>query len=306
MFGDPIIGNELSETLRGTIGNDDIRGEDGNDTLQGRKGDDKLNGGLGSDDLFGGNGRDLFIASRGSDFHSGGKGKDTVTYIEADVGVTVQGNLDGGVPFGWDARRNFDSIEIIIGSNFDDGLTGSNANETIRGGKGDDNIGGWGGDDKLFGNKGDDTINGGLGNDILRGGGGNDTLNDRFADGGDDKLFGGSGDDSLNGGEGNNILKGGGGNDTLFVSAGSAEMTGGKGFDEFFFFSEWETGTIKDFDDAENDRVTLSGLVEDFDAMLDKTETVDGNSVVSLDQGTIIIEGLTKLELNEDMFTIFG
>ena len=82
-------------------------------------------------------------------------------------------------------------------------------------------INGRGGDDSIKGGELDDVIKGGRGNDVMNGNAGNDTL------------LGATGNDVLFGGDGFDILKGGGGVDFLNGNAGDAELTGGRGVDNF-------------------------------------------------------------------------
>lgn len=76
----------VSETITGTIGDDELfttasaktlLGLSGDDTLHGGEGDDALNGGAGSDDLFGANGSDTLDGGANDDNLNGGAGNDT-------------------------------------------------------------------------------------------------------------------------------------------------------------------------------------------------------------------------------------
>lgn len=118
--------------------------------------------------------------------------------------------------------------------------------EVAKGGFGDDRIVGNALNNTLFGNAGNDVIFAEAGNDTARGGDGNDELYGYL---GNDRLLGDAGDD---------ILAGNVGKDTLF---------GGTGADMFVFFSADETGStrfkadfIKDFSQAEGDRIDLSSI----------------------------------------------
>jgi Ca2+-binding RTX toxin-like protein len=233
---DEIYGGNGNDTLSGQNGFDRIYGGDGSDTIAiwggaayggngndnisvgtstgavayGEDGDDTiiLNTAIGSIG-YGGNGNDTIIGNSGDDFLYGGagndtlnggaSGNDTVGYIDALNGVTV--NLSLGyanvLNMGYDT---FTSIENVSGSNFDDNLTGTSGRNTLWGA---------GGNDILDGGGNIDTLYGGIGNDILLGGASKDTL------------FGDDGNDQLNGGTDNDDLYGGAGNDTILYSAAS-------------------------------------------------------------------------------------
>jgi Ca2+-binding RTX toxin-like protein len=164
------------------------------DNLTGGFGDDTLSGGDGNDWLVGGAGDDLLSGGAGYDILHGGDGVDTVTYLGSNAGVTI--NISTGSPGsgGEASGDNFNSIENIVGSHYNDTLTGTS------------------GDNILKGNRGSDTLSGGLGSDTLIGDEGNDSLTGGVND---DKLEGGAGDDTLNGGGDRDLLSGGDGNDIL-------------------------------------------------------------------------------------------
>lgn len=79
----------VSETITGTIGDDELfttasakalLGLSGDDTLHGGEGDDALNGGAGSDNLFGANGGDTLDGGANDDSLNGGAGNDTYLF----------------------------------------------------------------------------------------------------------------------------------------------------------------------------------------------------------------------------------
>ena len=193
-----LVGGAGDQTLTGGYGNDALSGLDGNDWLQGGDGDDLLSGGAGYDILH------------------GGAGIDTVTYVGSDGGTGVTINLlSGGPGSGGEATGdNFNSIENVTGSHFNDTITGNN------------------GDNILKGNRGNDTLTGGLGADVLIGDDGNDTLNGNVHD---DNLDGGAGNDVLNGGGDRDVLAGGDGNDILRGDGVSGYDAGGNLITNFGF-----------------------------------------------------------------------
>ena len=103
--------------------------------------------------LEGGAGNDSFLTGRGGDTIIGGAGLDTVSY--ADSNGTVQVNLTLGRGFNNYADSDtYDSIENVVGSNFNDILIGDAGVNRLDGG---------GGDDMLIGALGADVLIGGAG-----------------------------------------------------------------------------------------------------------------------------------------------
>ncbi|BAY62672.1 putative peptidase [Calothrix brevissima NIES-22] len=259
---DTLDGGSGDDNLIGDVGNDSLIGSLGNDTLDGGLGNDtavyknastgvnvNLEAGTASDGqggtdtlisievivgssfadtLIGSVGNDTFDGGAGNDSFNGNSGTDTVTYKNASTGVNV--NLEAGTASdGQGGTDTLISIEVIVGSDYNDTLTGGAGNNNLNGGLGND------------------ILNGGLGSDILNGGAGNDTVSYKnltsgtgvnvnlgagtASDGqGDsdtlisieavigsnfaDILTGGSGNETLNGGAGNDTINGGAGSDT--------------------------------------------------------------------------------------------
>ena len=168
---------------------------DGDFVITTAQGDDTITPGSGDDEIFTGEGDDtIFLGAGGDDTVDGGADTDTVSFRNADEGVTVSAD-------------NFEDIEIIVGSDFDDNLTGNDDDNFIDGAAGDDNIEGLEGDDTLLGGAGEDELDGGEGEDSLFGDVGSD---------GDDTLVGGEDDDVLVGEFNDDSLEGGNGDDELF------------------------------------------------------------------------------------------
>lgn len=231
------------ERVTGSASNDVLTGNSRNNILNGGAGDDRIDGAGGKDILYGGAGNDLIFSGAGNDTINGGAGVDTLSYANATAGVTVnlfRVGAQNTVGAGTDTLR---SIEMLVGSSFDDTLGGSSRSNTLWGGAGDDVLNGGGGRDQLYGGAGNDRLNGGADldtahyDDATQGvtvdlsitraqdtvGAGTDTLvnienlsGSQFAD----TLTGNNGDNVLNGNRGNDILSGGAGADSLFGKAG--------------------------------------------------------------------------------------
>ncbi len=237
-FNDTLRGDEVAtgNVLDGGLGNDSLEGNGGDDLLLGGGGLDTLLGGLGDDELDGGADNDLLIGGAGADVLIGGLGTDTASYAAATSGVAASllvGGSDGDA-----AGDSYSSIEVLIGSAFDDTLEGSANADSIVAGAGNDTLILTAGTDTLDGGLGIDTIDlaglspgqtFALGNprftnienisgtsdlDFLTGDG---NANGLFGLGGNDQLNGGAGNDTLNGGAGADTLNGGAGNDTYVV-----------------------------------------------------------------------------------------
>ena len=169
--------------------NDDVyRGTDGVDIVDALDGDDVLNGALGDDVLNGQGGNDTFFGSQGGDSFNGGDGIDRVLYSLTDSGVTVN-FLDTSLNTGQAAGDNYDSIENLYGTAYDDDLTMDGGDSLLNGRAGDDILDAGAGNDRVYGGAGDDIIIGGEGDDFLIGQSGADTF--VFAEGsGNDRISG--------------------------------------------------------------------------------------------------------------------
>jgi Ca2+-binding RTX toxin-like protein len=97
-----LLGNLLSNTIRGNAGNDTLLGGAGNDSIWGSFGDDSIfggndddrldgggdadvvRGGKGNDTVYGGTGNDTLGGDAGNDYLSGGLGNDTYRFSRGD------------------------------------------------------------------------------------------------------------------------------------------------------------------------------------------------------------------------------
>ncbi|SNS60684.1 calcium-binding protein [Tropicimonas sediminicola] len=308
MFDREIIGTSNDDTLVGTDRNDNLVGLLGNDLLIGGKGKDRLDGNElsdtfdGADELRGGRGNDLMIASWGADLFNGGPGRDTVSYAHVGFGVDISLTVPVIVG-GFTQGHTFRSIEILVGTRFNDNLTGDEFDNVLKGGGDMDGLNGADGDDRLFGGKGNDVLRGDGGADYMNGGAGNDRLIDDETVASNDVMIGGKGNDDLRGGLGKTTMKGGAGNDVLVVETGSAIMTGGRGADEFRFVGEIGKARVKDFRSGQDDVLHLQFLqARNFEDVLQNSRTKNGDLIISLDDARIVIDDLTKTQLDTDMF----
>jgi Ca2+-binding RTX toxin-like protein len=181
---DFLVGTPEDDSIFGLGGTDTIIGAEGNDTLDGGEdGFDRadyrtspaaiiatfdaaaatgiVQDGFGSTDtliaieritgsdfndtITGGAGNEFVGAVGGDDVLTGGDGYDTLLYIIAPSGVTV--NLESGTASGGNGNDTFTGFEAVAGSNFDDVLIGSNSDvpEDFEGRGGNDFIDGGGG-----------------------------------------------------------------------------------------------------------------------------------------------------------------
>lgn len=159
---DRIIGNDANNILMGGDGDDTIYGHGGDDIIYGQAGNDRIYGGAGADILYGGGGRDVlygqngddiiyggnasdrlfgqngddklygeegndvFIGGAGADYMDGGSGFDTVSYVTASSAVIVD-LLNSDIGTGDAKGDSFNSIEKIIGSDYNDIIFGSDS-----------------------------------------------------------------------------------------------------------------------------------------------------------------------------------
>ncbi|MBV6633132.1 MAG: hypothetical protein KI792_08885, partial [Alphaproteobacteria bacterium] len=166
------------ENVDGEAGNDTIIGDGGGNVLIGGEGDDEIKGGAGSDTLIG-DGLGPFESS-GSDQLTGGGGND---YFVVDsfgddkfwghafsTDTVVFGEIyDSSISFDLsdekflynDTSIEFEKVENVVGSRFDDFITGDSNDNVIYGG-GADVIG-----DVIFGSGGNDVFYGGRPDNVL-------------------------------------------------------------------------------------------------------------------------------------------
>jgi Ca2+-binding RTX toxin-like protein len=219
---DEIYGGGGDDVISGGLGDDSLYGEDGNDTINGDSGDDLIDGGVGNDILNGGDGNDEIITGVGNDIVDGGNGAD---YIVIGSSLNTADRINGGTG---------SDVDILS-------ISGIYANsilfdaDTVRGverfsiGSGQVRLTLHAMTDVRWIDAGSQ-----LQTDFLH-------LNATAATNamiitggaGDDVITGGSGDDVINGGLGQDMLVGGAGNDQIIGGLDGDMLTGGAGNDIF-------------------------------------------------------------------------
>ncbi|WP_422031924.1 calcium-binding protein [Roseovarius sp.] len=308
-WNDSLLGQTGHDTLYGEAGNDTLRGGDHNDRLHGGEGHDYITGDTGNDELRGDAGSDSMYGGAGADSLYGGAGRDTLNGGDGNDSIKGGGDADlliggNGADYlhtqnGDDIARGGDGGDTLIGNNGEDTLFGDGGADSLKGGFNWDSLSGGDGNDTLLGQNGNDTLDGGRHDDSLRGNNGNDVL---YGGGGYDILEGGYGNDWLDGGNGNDTLIGIGGADTLIGGGGDDILSGGNARDVFIFDTDTNTGhdTITDYQNG-TDVIRLDGGADYDDLTIRRS---GGDTVISWDNGTITLEGVTG-RIDEDDF-LFG
>jgi Ca2+-binding RTX toxin-like protein len=304
---DTLYGGAGDDTLLGGAGLDYLSGDDGADRLEGGDDADTLLGGANNDTILGGAGNDLIIGGAGDDVIDGGDDIDTVGFVDATIGVSVDlrnTNLQNTNGSGLDTFRN---VENVTGTLFGDFIQGSSGANTLNGSGGIDTIFGHGGNDIVNGGDGSDTLDGGAGNDTINGGADVDWANYTIATAGVtvslaisgpqntggwgtdtlvfiESLYGSNFNDVLTGDGGNNGLTGWDGQDRLYGGAGLDTLDGGAGNDRV----EGQDGDDILYGGVGNDTI-LGGAGEDLIIDISGTDVIDGGA----DYDTLSFSGAT-------------
>ena len=104
----------------------------------------------------------------------------------------------------------------------------------------------------------------------------------------------------LYGGAGNDVIEGGAGADRIYGGEGDDSLTGGTEADTFVFEEGHGNDTITDFADG-TDLIDLSDLgIKNFAAL--SIADVNGNAVITTDEGTITLTGVATADLDASNF----
>lgn len=291
---DWLQGQEGNDTLIGGAGNDTLDGGNGADTASyatssaavtvnistnshsggdaqgdsllnienviGSNYNDLLNGNSDANALYGMDGNDWLYGNDGADVLNGGNGTDGVDYTYSGaVTINLATNVNTG---GFAQGDSLVSIEMVVGSNYNDTITGDANANTLYGLSGNDTLNGGDGNDWLYGDAGSDALNGGNGTDgadyrnstvavtvnlLSNTGTGGDAQGDTYTsietligsylndsitgDSNANTLYGSNGNDTLSGGDGNDWIEGEDGTDTLIGGVGNDTLNGGNGTD---------------------------------------------------------------------------
>jgi Ca2+-binding RTX toxin-like protein len=91
-----VFGSGGSDTITGSVVNDELDGQGGNDLIRSGLGDDSLFGGAGDDRMNGGDGNDQLSGESGADILVGGLGNDSFAYLGAEdsgIGATLRDRI---------------------------------------------------------------------------------------------------------------------------------------------------------------------------------------------------------------------
>ncbi len=215
---------------------------------------ENLSGSSYSDTLIGDDNDNILHGVAGEDLIFGEGGSDTVSYINAEDGVTVDlinqsaDDYDDSSTYepstqqavtndGYGDQDYISGIENVTGSSYDDSITGDDNNNILEGGEGNDTLEGRGGDDTIYGGTADDgdteddtdtvsysTASSGISVDLEAGtasdgDGGTDTLVDI------DNVIGSDYDDTFVSDSNDNTFDGGTGSDTVDYSDSDSAVT---------------------------------------------------------------------------------
>lgn len=184
---------------------------------------------LWSQNIKGDTNPDAFVAAGRSEAFFGLDGNDTVSYANGSSAV-VANLASPAANTGFAAGDTYNSVENLIGSDFNDTLTGNTGNNTLEGGAGADKLnGGTGLDTASYANAAAGVTANLLKASLNTGGAKGDTysaIENLLGSAHDDTLVGNASANAIDGGDSADIIAGNGGIDTL---------TGGAGADHFLF-----------------------------------------------------------------------
>jgi glycerophosphoryl diester phosphodiesterase len=218
-----------------------VTGGAGSDTLFGSLRDEQFNAGEGNNIIYGGGGNDLFTAGTGNDTAFGSIGNDrffldggnNVIYASEGNNSVVAG-AGNNVVYG---GSGLDTITIGDGTNTIYAGEGNNdllfgtGQTVVYSGAGNDSIMTGNGNTTIYAGEGVNVITTGAGDDLIYAGSGDDII---ITDGGNDTVYAGEGNNIINLGTGNDVVYAGYGSDIYVLNAGigSVEVRGWNGDDK--------------------------------------------------------------------------
>ena len=275
--------------------------------------DDALTAAATGSSLSGAGGNDTLVGGAGGDTLDGGSGTDTATFAGAGSGVSVNLSLAGPQATVGAGTDTLNSIEVLIGSGFDDTLTAAAAGSSLIGG---------GGDDTLFGGAGNDTLAGGSGIDTASyvGAGSGVTVSLALAGpqatlgaGADtlisiENLRGSSFNDLLAGDGGANLVSGGAGADTINGGAGADTLTGSAGDDHFVFALDAGADVVTDFTPGGTDDsldLTAFAHIGSFEQVMSRAVQSGADTILKLgDEDSVTLRNVNRSALTAADFLL--
>lgn len=169
-------GNNLANSIVGTLGNNTLSGMAGIDVLVGGEGNDTLLGGADNDSLRGDVGADSMVGGTGNDNYYVDNVSDMITEYANEGTDRVYSSIS------YTLTDNVENL-TLTGTDAIDG-TGNALNNSITGNGADNHLYGLAGSDTIQGSAGNEDIYGGIGVDRLAGGAGNDVFHFSVGDSG--------------------------------------------------------------------------------------------------------------------------
>lgn len=295
MGDDTIAGDDGDDELFGVGGADSIDGGAGADRIDGGSGGDTIAGGADSDTLSGGDGDDLFAMGAEEagvlDEVAGGDGDDTMSFAGAASAMSVVfGFGNDGEGAASDGAFEFDDVETVVGSGFDDIFSSEVDGFAFEGGDGADTL-----DESLLTGGGSfywDLEIGYLGI-VSFAGPVNGTLagfENYIGFSGEDFVRGGGADNLLRGEAGDDGLEGEEGADTLAGGAGADALDGGAGID----WADYSSAALKVVADLLTGASNLNDAAGDSYVDVENLRGTAFNDLLQGDHGDNLIDGGIK------------
>ncbi|EGF89277.1 hemolysin-type calcium-binding repeat 2 copies family protein [Asticcacaulis biprosthecium C19] len=243
------LGANIENLVLTGIANINGTGNDLNNSLTGTIGNNALDGGAGVDTMVGGQGNDTYYVDIASDAITEAAGEGT-DLVYASVTYSLAGKVVENLTMTGTANLS------ATGNTLGNKLNGNSGNNSLDGGAGNDTLmGGLGNDTYYVTSTGDKVVeNNGEGTDIIYSTV-TYTLTGRYAE--TLELTGSGNVDASGNGVGNTLI-GNTGNNTLNGLGGNDILTGGLGADVFLFGIASRADTVTDFSAAQNDTINVN------------------------------------------------